>query len=548
MSGFSAEGSKQLIVSKLENWTIQLNNHDAIDNALDAIERNPVAAKVNLMLKQKGRTSNGTRLTHSQAVRLVHLVKSKNGVDWSLLSLNFTSECPHLLFCTTQLAPLFSKISASAHDRATQSSNYLPLLTANSILNALQYGNRLRELSLWHCIIQEDRMELLSQGIQSNSCPLRSLQLYDVECDDSVHVENENCRSEHFLLALAKNTTLEDVSFMNSFTSTQDVTLVDLVYRMSNTQKPRWKTLCLEGADLEKSAQVQDQTVVLVDSLTHMLGHQQCSIVELSLHGCSLGVHYNVHGRTMLQSLMLGLQENSSVQVLSLDNNGFDFADLKYILDGIVGCRNLRELELSEEDLSFNEKDKENMTWLTNSRIVLPHPRTELRKLWIFDHLPYRSIYDDDEDDGDDFDCYDDDAYAYAYAHSHAYDAYDAFRDADSSGTCDRSMSDTKLEEALLPLLLHNPLIYELGGYGVNWKEMPRAAELLDLNQCVGPLRAPLPLEQGQGADEASHLSRIPRSLWPVVLERTNNTLKDPARCANVVYHILKQGPGLLDY
>ncbi|CAJ1966379.1 unnamed protein product [Cylindrotheca closterium] len=504
---------------KSGDWTIPLGDNDAVNAFLDAIERNPntVAAQVDLILNSEGPSSDGNELTQPQAARLVHLVKSRKSVDWGHLRLGFRSECPHLLFCTTQLAPLFSKISASAYDSASDSSGCLPLSTAHSILNALQHGNRLQELALCFCVIQEDRMELLSQGIQSTSCPLRSLYLRDVECDHAAHVENKNRRSEPFVLALTKNTTLEDVTFISSFTSTQDVTLVDLFYQMSNTQPPiRWKKLFIVGSDLGKFAQIQDQTVRLVDRLTRMLSHRDCSIVELCLQNCSLGFHYNnTHGRGILQSLMSGVQENSSIQVLNLNNNAFSLADLQFILDGISGCPNLRELELCEEHASLNVPENQNTSWLTNSRLMLPRPGTNLNKLWICDHFPLCNIYD-----------------------------YEDYEEYISSGS-HRFMTDAELEAVLLPLLVYNPFICDLGR-GLNWRGMPRAAEVLDLNQCLGALRTPPSPAQDQETTE-SPLSHIPLSLWPTVLERTSKTLKDPARCANVVHHILKRGPGVLD-
>jgi len=361
-------------------------------------------------------------------------------------------------------------------------------------------------------------MELLSQGIQSTSCPLRRLSLSSVEWD-SANLENQNGRNDPFALALARNTTLEDVSLSRSFVSTEDLTLFDLTlfdlfYEMSSNGQPQgpMRTLRLENCDLGKSTQTQDQTVLLVDSLISMLSLQHCSIVELYLEDCGLGFHsISLGGRDILRSLMSGLQENSSIQVLGLNQNLFDVSDLQYIMDGITGCRNLRQVELEADNVEVFLQNYDNASWLTNSRLVQPHPPTQLRKLVIDAHIWNARRWFMDHAEG----------------------------------------SDAELQAVLVDLLDHNPLIYDLGE---EFKRgaMPRVTELLNLNQCVGPLRtAPPPRrEQGHQRTEENRrpLSRIPLSFWPIVLERTNNKLvADPAGCANVVHHILKQGPGLLE-
>ncbi|CAJ1966378.1 unnamed protein product [Cylindrotheca closterium] len=139
-------------------------------------------------------------------------------------------------------------------------------------------------------------MEVLSQGIQSTSCPLRSLCLDEVECADHMQTENENSRSGPLFMALAKNPTLENVGFISSFNHAQNVTLFNLF--LPDVKYPAAK---MEDTGLgrcqfgEVCTNTEPRGVVLVDRLAGVLSHQHCNIVDLCLDGCKLGFRYPLH-------------------------------------------------------------------------------------------------------------------------------------------------------------------------------------------------------------------------------------------------------------
>lgn len=438
---------------KRGNWLVNLDEEDSIDSVLDAIENTkPVALKVKLILRAKfgGRGGLGScRLTQSQSMRLVELVKSwmndHQDVEWSELQLAGISESPALCFCIKELAPMFPKIEVWLN-YLSNSNGSMPLSAAYALQKALQNGSCLQELSLKNCILEQECMELLSQGIQRNSCPSRRLFLHDVEYHDGQQEANP---INPFALALARNTTLEDVSLWSSFRSSQDRTYFELFHDISlRGQPPKWKKFSWKTNSLGDPSEIQSDGV-LMDRFTQTLADPQFQIVQLHLDQCFLGFQYSKYERGVLQSLVLGLHENTSIRILSLNHNGFDTVDLQCIMDGITLCTNLVEVSLVEYNRGFYTRNYDSLDWLTKSDLLLTHPLTNLKKLWIANHLPNKRNLDDNR----------------------------------------RNISDTELEIAILQLLIYNPMLYALGDDLMIRKRMPKVSDMLDLNQTVGPLR-----------------------------------------------------------
>ena len=96
---------------------------------------------------------------------------------------------------------------------------------------------------------------------------------------------------------------------------------------------------------------------------------QHC-FIKLCLDECNLGFNSTAHDRDILRSLISILQENSSIEVLCLNQNGFDVTDLHCIMDAITGCCNLCGLELEEKNPEHYEEQHDDSSWLTSSRLV----------------------------------------------------------------------------------------------------------------------------------------------------------------------------------
>jgi len=505
---------------------VNLDEEDSINSVLNAIERNKtVAPKVHLRLRAKFGGRASVQLTHSQALRLVRMVKSsfQENLQWSAdLQIAVVSESPELRFCLMELAPLFSKIEVWLH-YISASNGPLAISIAYALQEALKPGvSCLQDLSVKNCILGRESIYLLGQGLQHNSCLLRRLYLDDVEIDSSYFENHEERRTINpFALGLARNSTLEEVRLWPTLDSTQDITFFDLFREIVTLDQPpkwqkfSWKTNTLGHTIATRS--VGD--LPLVDYFTRTLAHQKCQIVDLNLDQCFLGFHHSSYERDILRSLMLGLQENASIQVLSLNHNGFDVVDLQCIMDGISSgrCReNLRQVYLVEFNRWFRRRNYESLDWLIHSSLLQPHPsNSQLRKLWIANHLPNNRVLDDD---------------------------------GDNEESTRRGYSNDELEAVILRLLEQNPCLHDLGDDLMIRKRMPKVSDLLDLNKCFGPLRLPSTQVKGPKRGDESPLSHLPIPLWPLVLGRTNKQLKEhPTRCANVIHHILKSAPGLLE-
>lgn len=217
----------------------------------------------------------------------------------------------------------------------------------------------------------------------------------------------------------------------------------------------------------------------VVGALARLLTSPQCKLVRLGITSCGLGYRASDYTDD-LERLLTALPQKNSLESLDLSFNLLDHTDIISILDCIHDCPNLQDVDLDQ----FWEAGR---LEFGASRLARPHPPTKLRELNLNSY--FLEMFGGEEDEN----------------------------------------------SAILQLLQHNPL---LGDLGLEFEEYEgkfssEICHLLDMNRFGRLLMLP----------DLPAAARIPHSVWPLVLERSNRMFaKDSRRGANVIFHFLSEG------
>jgi hypothetical protein len=427
------------------------------------------------------RGRNQMKLTHEHALKLASMLASRTDITWHELFLEVSSANPHYHYMLLKIVDMFPKICINHSACATRN---ISVETSYAVFHALEHGRKLKELHISYCICRNETVGIIGEGLQSRSCNLERLVFYSVSFD--YQLAHNNGR-DPLSAALSNNTSLKCLELRNTITADGDGLLAIL---SSIVKHPNLEVFALEGTNLGESI----LNTRLIRPVTRLLASSRCQLVSLDVSDCCLGYHSSGE-RHLLACLLNAIRRNHCLKSLDLSENGLDNMDVISILDCIRDCPNLRDVDL-------NGNDEVDQIHFGNSQLARPHPPTKLQQL----------------------------------------DLQDYFRE--------HYHGEAREDVMILQLLQHNPL---LGDLGLDMEESqqrfsPEIVHLLDLNLfgrvLMLPISAPDDPDDPDDTTEEEGKTIIPLSIWPMVLERSNNIFANyPKREANVIFHLLNKGP-----
>eukprot|EP00980_Cylindrotheca_fusiformis_P005428 scaffold1157_cov122-Cylindrotheca_fusiformis.AAC.20 len=428
-------------------------------------------------------------LTRRHALQVIDILKTHTDIiTWDSVFLEASSDNPHYYFLLSQILDMFPRININ---QTKCSIKNVSLEMAFALNHAVEKGGNLKELLISGCDFDNSTMGIISTGLQSESCTLQRLCLDHIRVRHSNDVDRKRT-TQALSEGFSNNKSLARIEISIDVAATIVSTILSSVVGQSNL-----KSLCLEHVNFTEFIEGSSLIAVTIQLLTN----PHCGIVSLEIMECTFRHHDNEDeddDRRVLSSLLDAIKHNHSLEKLDLSSNSLDEQEVLSILNCIRDCPDIREVDIDEnvDEIDFGQ-----------SQLAHPHPPNKLQKLHCAEVLDNQFSVNEG-----------------AYS-------------------------------GILQLLLHNPLLGDLGLDLDEDEEIfpPNVLHLLDLNLSGRVLLSPRNDHDhfltNTSSDDERFECKLPTSIWPIVLERSNKKfISYRRRQANAIYYFLREGPVLFCY